>query len=163
SVDRVDNPIGVQPPQQNYLDPSEMMFKSFKRNHDVKISLDFSNKIGNPDFIKMMMENIDGDIIGYYKKIIVKDIMDNFKKVEDEVEKQLNEIIFGEPKTTKKRTVTKKTKKKVEAKEKSEELIPGKVTKSGKQTYKYTDEEGNIKELLPETAEQKGLKPLKTE
>lgn len=146
----------IEPIQQ--MDPSQMMFKSFKRNHDIKISLEFNNKIGNPDFIKMMMENIDGDIIAFYKDIITKDIMDNFFKVEDEVEKQLKEIIFGEPKKTKRKPRKTPTKKVVEDK-----LIPGRVTKTGKQTYKYIDEGGKVKELLPETAEERGLKPLKTE
>lgn len=162
---------------QQYLDPSELMFKSFKRNYDINIELNFKNKISNPDFIKMMLENIDGDIIGYYKKIIINDIKKDFKIIEDEVEKQLKITIFGEEiesskkitkkPTTKKPTTKKPTKKSIKKSTTKkdtlidDELVLGKKTVSGKQKYKYIDENGQEVELLPETAKKRGLDPLK--
>lgn len=130
--------------QSNHqFDPSEMMFKSFKRNHPISVTIKFEDKIGNPDFVKMMMENMDGDIVGYYKKIIMNNIINNIKHVEDEVERCIKLEIFGE--------------------EPEDELIPGGKTKAGKQLYKYIDENGKIIEMLPTTAKKKNLKPYKTE
>ena len=87
----------IQEPQ---MDPVEMMFKTFKRNHEIKINIEFIDKIGKPDFIKLMIENMDGDIVDFYKKLIVENIKNNFKFIEDEVEKQLRKEIFEENKVT---------------------------------------------------------------
>lgn len=95
--------------QQELNDPSEMMFKTFKRNHDISINVSFNDKIGQPEFVKMMMENLEGDIINYYKKLIMNNIMNNLKYIEDEVEKNLRFEIFGEEiiKKSKSKTKTK--------------------------------------------------------
>lgn len=85
-----------QPTQQHVDDPSEIMFKTFKRNHEISINMTFKDKIGKPDFVKMMIENMEGDIIQYYKKVIMGNIMKNIKHIEDEVEKNLRSEIFGE-------------------------------------------------------------------
>ena len=82
--------------QPQMIDPTELMFKTFKRNHDIQINVVFNEKIGNPEFIRMMMENMEGDIVGYYKKLIIDDINKNFKTIEDEVERQIKEHIFGQ-------------------------------------------------------------------
>jgi hypothetical protein len=112
----------IQEPEMN---PAESMFKTFKRNHDIKIKVEFTDKIGNPEFIKLMMENMDGDIVGFYKNLILQNIKENFKVVEDEVEKQIREEIFGEGK---KKVI-----------ENSGELIE-KLTKLSKQLVDKSDE-----------------------
>lgn len=81
---------------QEQSDPSEIMFKTFKRNYEISINLIIKDKIGKPEFVRMMMENIDGDIIKYYKKLIMNNIMNNIKYIEDEVEKNLRMEIFGD-------------------------------------------------------------------
>lgn len=81
--------------QSEMIDPTAAMFKTFKRNHDIEIKVVFNEKIGNPDFIKMMMDNMDGDIVGYYKKLIIDNIKNNFNVIEDAIEKQIKEEIFG--------------------------------------------------------------------
>lgn len=78
------------------FDPIKMMFSTFKRSHEVVFNIQFKDKIANPDFIKMMMENMDGDIVGYYKKIIVENIMKNINIIEDVVETELKKIIGQE-------------------------------------------------------------------
>jgi len=103
----------IQKPQQvqQQIDPTQMMFKTFKRNHEIKINVEFTDKIGNPDFIKLMMENMDGDIVGFYKNLIIEKIQDNFKLIEDEIEKQIKIEIFGEeekPKKTREKTIKNK-------------------------------------------------------
>jgi len=136
----------TQPTQQ--LSPIEMMFSTFKRKHDITINVSFEDKIGDPDFVKLMVENMDGDIVGYYKNLIMKNIMKDLSKIEEAVEKEIQLEIFGE--ITKKET-PKPTEKIV--------LVPGGTTKTGKQKYKYVDSEGNVKELLPESAKSKGYEP----
>jgi hypothetical protein len=156
--------------QSNYqqpINPSEMIFKSFKRNHDITINIQFKDKIGSPDFVKMMMENIEGDIITYYKGIIMNNIMEKVNDVENEVEYQIIKEIYGEEEAD----VFRKKLQKVEEpilNMKFEESIPvvmgtqkaGKVTKGGKQKFIYWDESGKEIELLPETAAKKNFKPV---
>lgn len=161
------------------LSAIEMMFSTFKRKHDISINVEFKDKIGEPDFIKMMVENMDGDIVGYYKKLIMKNIMGNLSKIEEAVERTIHFEIFGEELSEEKTinnnlyTVTD-----IKEDEKSKninniespvndnvtfdgvELIPGGTTKSGKQKYKFIDDKGKVKELLFNTAKGKGYKPL---
>lgn len=105
--------------QQPIADPSEMFFKTFKRNHPIKIKLNIDEHIANPTFVKMMLENIEGDIVSYYKKIIMNTILSDIKKIEDSVEYEIRKEIFGETEAKKmlpvikekvkvKKTVTKK-------------------------------------------------------
>lgn len=139
--------VNIQTP---VIDPIKMMFSTFKRNHEIKINVEFKDKIGNPDFIRMMMENMDGDIIDYYKKLIMDNIKKDLNKIEDIVQRELEIIILGEEN-------------KIETKEvlKDDKLILGKKTKSGKQLYQYINDNGGIVELLPDTAKKKGLLPNK--
>jgi len=108
--------------------------------------VEFKDKIGKPDFIKMMVENMDGDIVGYYKNVIMNNIMKDLSKIEKAVEKEIKSQIFGND---------------IIEDEKEDILIPGEKTKSGKQKYKYIDENGDIVELLSSTAKTKGYKPYK--
>lgn len=89
-IAKVVPPIKQEVPQ---MDPFTMMFSTFKRNHEVVFNIQFKDKIANPEFIKMMMENMDGDIVGFYKKKIVDNIMKNISIIEDVVENELKKII----------------------------------------------------------------------
>jgi hypothetical protein len=42
-------------------------------------------------------------------------------------------------------------------------LIPGKPTKSGKPTFKYINDKGEVKDYVPTTAIKKGYEPTKKE
>lgn len=172
--------------QSEMIDPTISMFKTFKRNHDIEIKVVFNEKIGKPDFIRMMMENMEGDIVGYYKKLIIDDIKSKFNIIEDEIEKQIKEEIFGKSEEQlvdiKKsiETIVELSKKIVDKSEEiiftdeeeiefdnivqkleEPELILGGTTPAGKQLYKYIDEKGKIRESLPRTAEKKGWTPLR--
>jgi len=81
---------------QHQMSAADMMFKSFKRNHEIVFKFEFKEKIGSPEFVRMMIENIDGDIVAYYKKIIMDTIMAQSEKVGNEVEYQIRKEIFGE-------------------------------------------------------------------
>ena len=82
--------------QQSQLDPNEMVFSTFKRKHDISVNIEFKDKIGKPEFVKMMVENMEGDIVQYYKKIIINNIYTNIKIIEEQVEKQIIKEIFGD-------------------------------------------------------------------
>lgn len=161
----------VQQYTQQQVDPSEMMFKTFKRNHDITITLDFKDKIGSPEFVRMMMENIEGDIIVYYKRLIMDNIMKQVNRIEREVEKQLRMEIFGisddEP-------MTDVEVKPIETKnENTETIIIEKLNEDNQnntETKKdeivdekktYINDKGKKVKLLPKTAEKKGFKLFK--
>ena len=153
---------------QQQIDPSEMMFKSFKRNFDIDINITIKDKIANPDFVKMMMENMNGDIIGYYKKIIMNNILGDVQIIENEVEKSIKKAIYGddihEEETNDNNLkeaidVSNALQEQIDNGEEITSLIEGEPTKTGKKTFKYIDDKGKIKDLLPETAKKKGYKP----
>lgn len=95
----------------NNMSPSEMMFKTFKRSHEIVIKLEFNEKIGQPDFVRMMLENIDGDIVQYYTKLIMDDIMSQVSIIEQTVSEQIKNEIFGDKKKKNKKTPTVEDKK----------------------------------------------------
>ena len=119
----------TQQPQQPYqqpvkqIDPVTMMFSTFKRNHELTINLQFKDKIGSPDFIKMMVENMDGDIVGYYKNIIMENIKKDLSKIEDVVQDEIEIAIYGEVIS---RKIVKQSPKKSKPKMKKPKLDEGK-------------------------------------
>lgn len=141
-------------------DPVYSFFKSSKRNHDIKIKFEIKDKIGNPDFIKMMSENLDGDFIKYYTDDIITKFLSDTTKLKELVYEQVRKEIFGDTK----HIIIDEIKEKIDTNKpiyKDDKLIPGKKTKTGQQTYKYINEKGNIVDMLQESAEKKGLKSYK--
>lgn len=86
----------VNTPTQPQMDPMQMMFKMFKNNYEVKIQLEFDEKIADPQFIQMIMENVEGDAVEYYTKIMMDKIIKNPLKLKKEIYRQLKIEIFGE-------------------------------------------------------------------
>lgn len=86
----------ISNPTNSTIDPMQMMFKMFKNNYNVKINLEFQEKIANPQFIQMIMENVEGDAVEYYTKIIMDKIIKNPLKLKKEIYRQLKIEIFGE-------------------------------------------------------------------
>jgi hypothetical protein len=80
---------------QPQIDPLQMMFKMFKNNYDVDINLDVKEKIADPVFIKMIMENVEGDAIEYYTKIILDKLLKNPLKLKKEIYTQLELEVYG--------------------------------------------------------------------
>lgn len=146
----VHNDIKIPSVQQPKQDPMQMMISTFKKVHEITFNIEFKDKIASPEFIKLMMQNMDGDIISYYKDMVMNNITTNIKMIEDIVEKTLkDEIGIDEVDET----ITIKPKK-------TTKLVVGKLNKSGKQLYKYINDKGKIVELLKTTAEKKGFKPF---
>jgi len=88
-----------QPQQPAYLSAEEesfRFFKSFKRIHPIKVEVTFDEKIAEPDFIKMMVVNYEGDIIKYYTKEIMNRIYNDPGFLENKVYDKLKSIVFEE-------------------------------------------------------------------
>lgn len=146
----VHNDIKIPSVQQPKQDPMQMMISTFKKVHEITFNIEFKDKIASPEFIKLMMQNMDGDIISYYKDMVMNNITTNIKMIEDIVEKTLKDEIGIDDVDE---TITIKPKK-------TTKLVVGKLNKSGKQLYKYINDKGKIVELLKTTAEKKGFKPF---
>jgi hypothetical protein len=157
--------------QQEPNDPVYSFFKSAKRNHDMKVKLEIDTKIGKPEFIKMMSENLDGDFIKYYAEDILKELLSDVQKIEKIIYDQVYKEIYGKQKVQKEQKnertipiVPKDQRSQLNEGVDKEEvivLLPGKKTKAGKQTFKFINDKGNVVDMLPETAEKKGYKPAK--
>lgn len=91
----VSNPTVKNEPVQR-IDPLQMMFKMFKNNYDVTINLKIEDKIANPQFIAMVMENVEGDAIEYYAKIILEKLLKEPLKLKKEIYEQLKREVYGE-------------------------------------------------------------------
>jgi len=186
----VANPqIVVQPQQtenfsqpqmvQQVEDPTTALFRKFKRNHNLTVSLKIKDKISKPDFIKVMADGLDGDIIQYYTDQIFNSFVSDPQKIKDDIYNQVFKNVYGclptemenddddddyedENKTTLPKVDPSKVRKLnegVDEKEKAIILIPGKPTKTGKITFKYINKGGKVVDMIPETAEKKGYKP----
>ena len=90
-----DKPIVVKPPEPK-VDPLQMMFKMFKNNYPVTINLKIEEKIPSPNFIGMVQENVEGDAIEYYSKIISDKFLSDPSKLKTEIYNQLKKIIDKE-------------------------------------------------------------------
>jgi len=92
-----------QPPEIS--DPSEdsyKFFRGFKKNHKITIELNFDEYIADPEFLKLMMDNFEADVIKFYTMEIFKNVVSNPQKVENDIYNQLEDIILNK-RTTKKK------------------------------------------------------------
>lgn len=111
-------PNTSQPTPQ--MDPLQMMFKMFKNNYEVKLTFEIDEKIADPAFIGMVMENVEGDAIEYYTKKILNKILKEPLKLKKEIYSQLELEIYGEDYVLEKKEKLEKEKLEKEEKEKEE-------------------------------------------
>lgn len=78
------------------IDPLQIMFKMFKNNYDIKLNFQVKEKIADPAFIEMIMENVEGDAIEFYTKKILDKILKDPLKLKKEIYNQLELEIYGE-------------------------------------------------------------------
>jgi hypothetical protein len=74
-------------------DETYKFFRGFKKNTDITIELKINEKIADPEFLKLMMNNFEADVIKFYTKEIIKIILNDPKKIENEIYNQLKIII----------------------------------------------------------------------
>jgi hypothetical protein len=94
----------VQPMQQpiaqpSYLSPEEesfRFFKGFKRAYPIKLTVDFDERIAEPNFIRMMVTNMEGDIIKFYTKEIMNRIYNDPGFLENKIYDKLRTLVFVE-------------------------------------------------------------------
>lgn len=128
--------IPSSPPPPTYTNAEEeawRFFKSFKRIYPIKLTIDFDEKIAEPNFLKMMANNFEADIINFYTKQIMDRVYNDPGFLENKIYEKLRSIVYDEPqkkaRTPKPKTtqVKKQTKKRVTpSKENREELQEGK-------------------------------------
>jgi hypothetical protein len=91
---------GNQSSKSSYVSAEEeafRFFKSFKKVYPITLSVDFEEKIAQPDFIKLMAVNYEGDIIKYYTKEFMNRIYNDPGFLEIKIYEKLKEIVFAEP------------------------------------------------------------------
>lgn len=161
---------------QQVEDPTTALFKKFKRNHKLVINLKIKDKISKPDFIKVMADGLEGDIIQYYADEIFRKFLNDFNGIKTEIYNQIYEKVYGclpEIEEIEDEEVTigslkigldlvkVKTNKElgIGNEEKVLIMIPGKPTKTNKPTFKYINGKGKVVDMIPLSAEKKGYQP----
>lgn len=101
------NNIPAQPAFVSAEEEAFRFFRSFKKVFPITLTVDFEEKIAQPDFIKLMAVNYEGDIIKYYTKEFMNRIYNDPGFLENKVYEKLKEIVFAEPEKEKKTRTTK--------------------------------------------------------
>jgi hypothetical protein len=91
-----DKPLTPPKPPEPKVDPIQMMFKMFKSNYPVKLSVEIEENIPNPTFIGMVQENVEADAVEYYANLISDKILKDPSKLKTEIYNQLKSIINKE-------------------------------------------------------------------
>ena len=160
----------TQQPIQAITEEDEVikMFKKFKRNYNINIKFSIKNKIGKPEFIQMMADGLDGDIIQFYTDELFTKFISDFDIIKEDIYNQIYKKVYGhdkpieevEDEIIEEVKPTKKIKKEKELKSGDEViLIPGGKTKAGKQKYKFINDKNKLVEMLVESAQKKEYRP----
>ena len=130
------------------VDFISQMFKSFKRNHKISVTLQIEDHISEPEFIKLMSNNLDADIIGLYTQEILGRVLSDVVGLEQKIHDVIEKEVYGEVKKNKIKEVN----------ELEVELFPADKTKTNKQRYYFYDHINDIVvKILKETGKKKNL------
>lgn len=83
----------------SYVSPEEeafRVFRSFKKIYPITLSVDFEERIAQPEFIKLMAVNYEGDIIKFYTKEFMNRIYNDPGFLENKIYDKLKRLIFEE-------------------------------------------------------------------
>ena len=114
--------------QQSYLSPEEesfRFFKGFKRAYPIKLAVDFDERIAEPNFIRMMVTNMEGDIIKFYTKEIMNRIYNDPGFLENKIYDKLKSLVFEEEQVKPKKPRSPKPVVKKAASKKKEKVVSG--------------------------------------
>jgi hypothetical protein len=146
------------------------LVQGLKSNYEIDLKVSVNEKIVEPSFIKMISNNVKGDIIDYYARMFLDKILYDPDALKESIYKQLYMEVYDEEppekieieeideniiedqaideviEESKGETVDEKLKESVEDMfafpdgkvYEATDLIPGKPTKSGKPTFKYS-------------------------
>jgi len=154
---------GNKPTQQSHLKTPEpvdfitQMFKSFKRNHKISVTLEIEDHISEPEFIKLMSNNLDADIIGLYTQEILGRVLSDVVGLEQKIHDVIEKEVYG--KVKKKKEIVNEINSKLEE-DGDVKFFSADKTKTKKQRYYFYDPViENVVKLLKETGAKKKLKP----
>jgi len=167
-----------QPIQNNAVNNmANSMFDMLEKVYNISIDISIKEKIAEPAFIRMFAKNLKGDVIDYYAQQMLKDLLGDIPGLKKKIYNKIKSEVYGEHKelfdemidnskkdeeieevieSVKENNNLVKTESIIVTQEKK--LIPGKITKTGKQQYKFVNEKGKVIDCLPETAKKKGYK-----
>ena len=97
---RFEQPVKQQDPVINLL-------SSAKRSHKMEINITMDYNIPNPDFIKMMADNLEGDFIKTYADEFISNLLSDRASLYEKVYEKIKNEIYGEKTQVKKRTIKK--------------------------------------------------------
>jgi len=139
--------------QQNEpIDFIGQMFKTFKRNYPITIDIKITDYISEPEFIRLMSNNLNADIIGLYTQEVLNRILSDVIGLEQKIHDIIEKEVYGENESENENA----NKLKNEISE--PELIPADKTKTDKQKYYYFNGKKVVK-LLKETAIKNNYRP----
>lgn len=81
----------------SYVSPEEeafRVFRSFRKIYPITLSVDFEEKIAQPEFIKLMAVNYEGDIIKFYTKEFMNRIYNDPGFLENKIYDKLKQLVF---------------------------------------------------------------------
>jgi hypothetical protein len=84
---------------------SSDFFKKMKRNQDIKINVQFTQRIPNIDFIKMMDENFDQGVMEYLISEITEEVLASPQIIQTQIRKQLEDLLAKKDSNKKKKNV----------------------------------------------------------
>lgn len=154
----------IQPIEQKPIENETFkFFRNFKKNHDIEINLKFNEKIADPEFLRLMSNNFEADVVEFYSNEIFNIILSNPSKVKYEIYNQLNDIINGKKSINKKspKKVITKTEKKIDKTEKDIDYPIDKMVKKHGTDDLYAFIAGNGRQVWVtiEKAKEKNYKP----
>lgn len=88
-------------------DPLGGFLASAKRSHNMVINVEMDYSIPNPDFIRMMADNLEGDFIKTYADEFISNMLSDRALLYDKVYEKIKNEIYGEKTQAKKRTTKK--------------------------------------------------------
>lgn len=99
--------VSVNYNKTNEINPAEQFFKTFKKNHKVKLTFDITAMISEPSFVRMMSDNLDYDIFKLYTKETLQKLLDNIELLEDDIYKKLYDHVYKDIKKPAKKPIKK--------------------------------------------------------
>jgi hypothetical protein len=152
-----DNSSSIISNNSSNISGMELVLDSFNENHKIDIKIESDQKIVAPSILKMLAPNVKGDIAEYYADKILTALLSDIAQLKEGIYGQIYYEIYG--KMPPPPEIIKEEKEEIKKEVEKEELIPGKPTKSGKITFKYLNDKGQVKDYLPTTAKKKGYQP----
>lgn len=94
NIENIDDNIFITPKEKDIF----KFFSGFKKIYETDININVKEKIAEPEFLKLMSNNFDADVIKYYTIQILNNIYNDKQKMYNVIYKQIKECVFGKEK-----------------------------------------------------------------